>query len=59
MGRIKTAQINLRITPLEKEKLISKSEEARMNMSQYILALSEQKKIIGCLLICFVIGNDT
>ena len=33
-------------TPLEKEKLISKSEEARMNMSQYILALSEQKKII-------------
>lgn len=46
LGRIKTEQLNLRITPAEKEKLLEKSKEARMNMSQYILALSEQKKII-------------
>ena len=46
MSRSKDTRVCLRMTHLEKEKLISKSEEARMNMSQYILALSEQKKII-------------
>ncbi len=46
LEELKTKRLEIRLTPLEKEKLISKSEEARMNMSQYILALSEQKKII-------------
>lgn len=46
MSRSKDTRVCLRMTHLEKEKLINKSEEARMNMSQYILALSEQKKII-------------
>lgn len=46
MARIKTEHITLRLTPLEKEKLSAKAAEARMNMSQYLLALSEQKKII-------------
>lgn len=46
MSRTKTIQVALRLTPLEKEKLSAKAAEARMNMSQYLLALSEQKKII-------------
>lgn len=46
MARTKTIQVALRLTPLEKEKLSSKASEARMNMSQYLLTLSEQKKII-------------
>ena len=46
MARIKTEHITLRLTPLEKEKLSVKAAKARMNMSQYLLALSEQKKII-------------
>mgnify|MGYP004516516309 FL=1 len=46
MARIKTSYVQLRMSQLEKEKLLEKSKEARMNMSQYILALSEQKKII-------------
>ena len=46
MPRTKTSQVLLRFTPAEKENLIRRAAEARMNMSQYILALSEQKKII-------------
>lgn len=46
MARTKTIQVALRLTPLEKEKLSSKAAEARMSMSQYLLALSEQKRII-------------
>lgn len=46
MGRTKTTHITMRLTPLEKEKLSEKAAEARMSMSQYLLALSEQKKII-------------
>ena len=46
MARIKTSYVQLRMSQLEKEKLLEKSKEARMNMTQYILALSEQKKII-------------
>ena len=46
MGRTKTTHITMRLTPAEKEKLSSKAAEARMSMSQYLLALSEQKKII-------------
>ena len=46
MGRNKNERISLRFTQSEKENLMAKSQQARMNMSQYILALSEQKKII-------------
>lgn len=46
MPRNKTAQIALRLTPLEKEKLSAQAAQARMSMSEYLLALSEQKKII-------------
>lgn len=46
MTKIKTERLELRLTPAEKENLIKRAAEARMNMSKYILALSEQKKII-------------
>ncbi len=46
MARIRTERISLRYSQSEKEKLSAKAAEARMNMSQYLLALSEQKKII-------------
>lgn len=42
----KTHRFEIRLSHLEKEKLMAKSAEARMSMSQYLLALSEQKKII-------------
>lgn len=42
----KTERMELRLTPLEKEKLSSQAAKARLSMSQYLLALSEQKKII-------------
>ena len=46
MPRNKTAQVHLRYTPEEKERLEARAAEARMNMSQYFLALSEHKKIV-------------
>ncbi len=46
MARTKTIQVALRLTPMEKEKLQEQAKAARMNMSEYLLALSEQKKII-------------
>lgn len=46
MPRTKTSDVHLRLTPSEKEKLTSQAAEARMSMSQYLLALSEQKKIV-------------
>lgn len=46
MTRLKTERVSLRFSHSEKEKLSSKAAEARMSMSQYLLALSEQKKII-------------
>lgn len=46
MPRNKTAQVHLRYTPEEKEQLEVRAAEARLSMSQYLLALSEQKKII-------------
>ena len=45
MARNKTVRVDLRISPEEKESLQAKSKQARMKMSEYILALSEQKKI--------------
>jgi len=46
MPLIKTERMELRLTPAEKENLAARAAEARMSMSQYLLALSEQKKII-------------
>ena len=46
MPRNKTAQVHLRYTPEEKERLEARAAEARMNMLQYFLALSEHKKIV-------------
>lgn len=46
MPRTKTSQVLLRFTPAEKENLTRRAAEARMNLSQYLLALSEHKKII-------------
>lgn len=46
MGREKTERVSLRFTPMEKEKLQEQAAAARMKMSEYVLALSEQKKII-------------
>lgn len=46
MPRIKTERIELRLTPVQKEKLIELSKQSRMNMTEYIIAVSEQKKII-------------
>lgn len=46
MPRTKNAYVQLRMTNSEKERLMQQSAEARMTMTQYILALSEHKKII-------------
>ncbi len=45
-SREKTERFELRMTITEKEKLLAKAKEANMNMSQYIIALSENKKIV-------------
>lgn len=46
MGRTKTVHIDLRLTPEEKEHLQLNAKNARMTMSEYLLALDKQKKII-------------
>ena len=46
MPKIKTERLELRLTQSEKEKLSAQAAEARMSMSQYLLALSEQKRIV-------------
>ena len=46
MTKIKTERMELRLTPEEKDNLIKRAAEARKSMSKYLLALSEQKKII-------------
>ena len=45
MGRKKDDVILLRCYKKEKEELRIKSKQANMNMSEYIIALSENKKI--------------
>lgn len=42
---IKSCKINLRVSPSEKEKIYSKAKNARMTVSQYLLSLSDEKKI--------------
>ena len=46
MPRLKEGRIHLRVTQSEKEELMQRAAEARMSMSQYLLALSAQKKIV-------------
>ena len=46
MPRNKTAEIHIRVSQSEKEKLLQQAQDARMSMSQYLVALSEQKKIV-------------
>ena len=46
MPRQKDERVHLRMTKEQKENLALKAAEARLSMSQYMLALSEQKKII-------------
>lgn len=41
----KNTQILIRVTPSEKKKIQEKAEQARMTVSSYIIALSENKKI--------------
>jgi hypothetical protein len=42
----KTAKIELRLTPAEKEKLKENAERAKLTMSKYILMLADAKPII-------------
>lgn len=42
----KTAQILLRLTPTEKEKIMEQAKAARMSVADYLVALSENKKIM-------------
>lgn len=46
MEKFKTERLEIRLTPSEKEKLYEQAKNARMSMSEYIRALSEQKKIV-------------
>ena len=46
MGRKKDDVILLRCYKKEKEELREKAKQSNMNMSEYIIALSENKKII-------------
>lgn len=41
----RSCQINIRVTPSEKEKLCNKAKLARMTVSQYLLSLADEKKI--------------
>ena len=46
MAKKKTARFELRMTPTEKEKLIAKAAEAHLTVSQYLIRLSDEKKIV-------------
>ena len=46
MPRQKDERVHLRMTKEQKENLVTRAAESRLSMSQYLLALSEQKKII-------------
>lgn len=46
MSEKKNARIEFRVTQEEKEELTKKAAKARQSLSQYILTLSENKKII-------------
>lgn len=46
MARNKTERIALRVSKTERDALYQRASEARMGISEYIVALSEQKKIV-------------
>ena len=46
MSKERTEMMSFRLTPVEKENLSNKAAEAHLSMSQYLIKLSEQKKII-------------
>ena len=46
MPREKVAEVHIRLSPSEKENVISRAAEAHMNLNEYILHLSEQKRIV-------------
>ncbi len=41
----KTLQVHFRLTPEQKENLTNKAQSARLSVTEYLLALSERKKI--------------
>ncbi|MEG0614111.1 MAG: plasmid mobilization relaxosome protein MobC [Oscillospiraceae bacterium] len=45
MGRKRTIHIDIRVSPTEKDNLLEKATSARLSMTDYILALSNQKRI--------------
>ena len=45
MATEKNARLEIRLSPTEKEKILTKAEQAHMTVSGYIIALSENKKI--------------
>ena len=46
MSTDKTARIELRISPAEKEELLSKAAESHKTVSQYVLSLSENRRVV-------------
>ncbi|MBQ5562938.1 MAG: plasmid mobilization relaxosome protein MobC [Clostridia bacterium] len=42
----KTERIGIRMSPEEKEKLIEKAQLSNLSVSQYLLALSEERKLV-------------
>ena len=45
MSKDKTSRIELRLTPTEKEELLRKAADSHKTVSQYVLSLSECKRI--------------
>ena len=46
MARTKTERFELRLTSSQKEQLLERAKKSRLSMTDYLLALSEQKKIV-------------
>ena len=51
----KTARIELRLLPTEKEELLKKAAASHKTVSQYVISLSESKKIIDTTIIASLI----
>lgn len=46
MSNIKSNRIYIRVTPAEKEMILLKAQKAKMSISDYIINLTERKRII-------------
>ena len=55
MSTEKTERLQLRLSPTEKEKLFQKAKETRMSISDYVISLSESKRIIDTTIIASLI----